>query len=97
MDEIRRKITLAFEQRGMRRGGILFLSPSVAIDMIRTCRQYGVCILGIDGFVLSDDVTRPDMGNSVDFSSRLVQDSWMPAERFVTERAGSGLQFEVVI
>jgi len=99
MDEhaITPQIRSQFESRGIRRGGILFLAPRDALDMIRVCREYGVPILGIDGFVLDAVATQPDMTNSIDISLMPNADSWAIAKQFVEDRASSNLRFEVVI
>lgn len=95
------KIQNEFEPRGLRRGGVLFLTPDVAIEMVRRCREKNIEILGTDTFHLLKDATHPLIGETVDYTSgpdskdRTI-DRWSHAESFLRERLESGLQFEVV-
>jgi len=69
--------------------------------MVRRCRERGIEILGIDGFILTDTTTQPTMEHSIDLSGSrrpaAVADGWEKAERFIAERATTALFFEVVV
>jgi hypothetical protein len=87
-----------FAARGIRRGGILFLAASDAIDLIEAARKQGRAILGVDSFRLTDTTTEPVMEHSVDLSEGEVPaDTWSTASEFISARAESGFMFEIVI
>lgn len=87
-----------FIDRGIVRGGMLFLSAPVAIDYIRAARGVGLKILGIDAFRLTEVATQPLQEHSTDYSSNSeILDTWIVAESFVRQRMVLGLYFEVVI
>lgn len=87
-----------FRGRGVERGGILFLRPADALDMIAVCRERSTQILGIDGFQLTERATQPAMDHSIDLS-RVPAESerWGLAEQFLRRHLDSGLYFEVVL
>lgn len=94
MDEIFSK----FESRGIKRGGLLFLKPQDAIDLIETARQQNKPILGVDVFRVTGTVTQPSMEHSVDYSNQLASiDTWSAARSHIDERRDKGLLFEVTI
>lgn len=86
-----------FAEKGVLRGGILMLCPSVALVMVRKCREQGIAILGVDGFCLTPTTTQPVMEQSIDVSSLAESDAWSKAESFLVERLDSTLFFEVVV
>ena len=94
-----RPIEREFQKRGSVRGGVLFLSPHDALDMVACARQEHIQVLGIDGFFLRDEETEPSMQNSIDLTvgRNLDDDSWSSAERFLQQRVDSGMYFEVVL
>ena len=77
------------------RGGTLILTASDALAMVTRARQLGVPIYGVDGFWITDDTTRPDLGHSIDLGSG-VGTSWDEAADFISQRSDLGLMFEVV-
>lgn len=87
-----------FRELGVVRGNLLMLRPVDAIDFIRKCRERGVKVLGVDGFHLTVETTRPDLGESIEISNRSHRggDCWNQAEEFLNERMGRDLFFEVV-
>jgi hypothetical protein len=94
------KIEEQFSNRFLRHGGVLLLSKSDAMEMVLTCITQGVRVLGIDGFWLRGDMIQPSLENSVDFSSRELQASYLdPAFRdpieFLKTR-DDHMMFEVV-
>ena len=48
----------AFRSKGELRGGILFLRPKDAVSLIEAAREHGIRVLGIDGFILFDNLSR---------------------------------------
>ena len=89
----------AFEDRGVRRGGILLLAPGDAIALVREARGAGVAVLGIEGFEITPGATRPRMDEILDCSAAegVPPGGWDAAERFLAERRESGLMFEVCL
>lgn len=91
------EIEVAFRERGVVRGGILFLPADDAVALTEAARQTGVRVLGVDAFRLSGDVTQPLMEHSVDFSSESGEtDLWTKASDFI-RRQPTDLFFEVVL
>ena len=101
MTDAKNDVEMEFEARGSRRGGVLFLEPRVAVEMVQRCREGNVNILGIDAFRLSEGKTQPVMDESIDYTTTSnpasrATDRWSHAEAFLRERLNSGLHFEVV-
>jgi hypothetical protein len=87
-----------FLSRGLKPHGILFLPPSVALEMVDVCRQQGVGVLGVDGFRLSAAGRQPLMEHSIDLSGlHPDQDGWQVAAEFLDGYVASDLWFEVVL
>lgn len=86
-----------FVARGVVRGGVLVLQPRVALELVRRCRERGIRVLGLDGFMLTETTIQPVMEQSTDYSWPDDTDSWSRAESFLAERIDSGLHFEVVV
>lgn len=96
------RVEQSFRRRGITRGGTLFLEAEDALELVRLCRERGVPVLGVDGVRITEQSTQPDLRHSVDFSEEddsgePCRGSWAEAERFLRERIGSGLFFEVVL
>ena len=100
-------IQRAFCDKGIFRGGLLFLKGPDALEMVRRCRELQMQVLGVDGFLLTDKTTQPLMEHSIDVSrggratvggQQIVTptDSWKLAEEFIRERLEMDLFFEVV-
>jgi hypothetical protein len=94
------KIEEKFATRFRRYGGVLLLTRSDAIDMVQLCIDEGGCVLGIDGFWIRGDMIQPSLENSVDFSSKDLQESYLdPAFRdpirFLESRSEE-MMFEVI-
>lgn len=90
-----------FQSVGVVRGSVFMLRPSDAMDMIQRCKELGVEVLGVDGFILTATTTQPTMENSIDLSGsrkpQCIADGWEIAEKFIAERSAKDLFFEVVI
>ncbi|MEZ5933159.1 MAG: hypothetical protein R3F54_14645 [Alphaproteobacteria bacterium] len=101
MTDAKNEIEREFEALGLRKGGILFPDPHIAVEMVKRCRERNVPILGIDAFRLSEGKTQPVMDESVDYATgsdpaSRTSDRWSHAETFLREGAHSGLHFEIV-
>lgn len=83
-----------FASKGIRRGGILFLRPADAIELVSRCKERNIPLYGIDGFALTKSTTQPFLEHSIS----LDQDgnSYEKAKRFLEGYVDSGLYFEVV-
>jgi hypothetical protein len=93
----REEIESAFLERGIMRGGILFLRATDAVALTEVARQKGIRILGVDGFRLGSNSTQPLLEHSVDFSSEPQEtDSWTRTADFI-RRQPTDLFFEVVL
>lgn len=87
-----------FQHLGVVRGGILFLSATNALTVLEQCRTRGIGVLGVDGFHLSEEETRPVQEHSLDVSAAHSADERLiRVERFVQDRLSSGLHFEIVL
>lgn len=88
-----------FAARGTRRGGLLLLESTSALDLIARARDEMVTVLGIDGFSLTPNGTQPHSEHSLDLSGARNKsvDSWSLAENFIRERQDSPLHFEIVL
>jgi len=91
------KLKAVFQNRGVMRGGILFLRSDDAVALIEAARQAGIRVLGIDGFLLGPESTEPSMEHSIDYSSWPRQSGcWTEASIFVRSQP-SDFVFEVVL
>jgi hypothetical protein len=94
-------IEAAFNDRAVVRGRLQLFRSADAIELIRTCHDAGVRVLGIDAFLVGPDWIQPSMDHSIDFSTEhhaeLLKNSWQHAERFMREREATPFLFEVVM
>ena len=80
----------------------LLLPPPAALDFIRACRERGVQLLGFDAFrLLPGDRIQPIMDDSIDLSREPLlalsqSEGLQMAERFIEERIGKDILFEMV-
>lgn len=92
------EIVESFASRGVRRGGVLFLTATDALALIDAARAHYKPILGVDSFVLTETTIQPFMEHILDLSSALgTTDTWSRASSFVEERKSLGFHFEVVL
>ena len=89
-------IEMKFRERGVIRGGILFLRAENAIDMIEQCQIENFAILGVDGFIIKENSTQPVMEHSIDLSNK-ANECWDVARHFLISKKFEDLFFEVVI
>ena len=86
-----------FHNRGVLRGGILFLRAQDAIALIEAARHGRVRVLGIDAFRLGVTSTQPVVEHSADFSRESAgSDIWTRAADSVRHQP-EDLHFEVVL
>lgn len=71
------RIEEQFFNRFLNRDGILLISKINAISMVRMCLQENIQILGIDEFWIANNAIQPSLENSVDFSSKELQASYI--------------------
>ena len=93
------QIVSSFEKRAISRGGLMLYDCDTAISLVRRVSEAGFAILGIDGFFLGEQETRPSLEDSIDLSAATLPRE-MQTERaikFLMERRGHGLHFEVVV
>ena len=79
------------------RGETLLLPFNYAIEFINRCEQKNIKILGIDGFFLTNNITRPSMEDSIDLSSAKNDKSYKIAKLFIKKRQNKNTHFEIVI
>jgi hypothetical protein len=96
---VMRPIEQESHKRGLIRGGVSLFTPPDALELVARARNEGIRIRGIDGFFLRDKQTEPSMADSVDLTAGgdVQGDCWHRAERFLQERLGSGMHFEIVL
>jgi hypothetical protein len=86
-----------FSSRGLTRGGILFLEPSDALELVREAEHRGIHVLGLDAFFIQGSETQPVLEHSIDLSSLPTSDAYRAARTHIQEREELGLRFEVVL
>src|SRR5688572_15424396 len=77
--------------------GILMLDADHALAIVARAQAVGLPVLGVDGFILDGERTISPLEHVADFSRHVSagDGSWGAAARFVQERRGQGLAFEV--
>ena len=98
------QIEAEFRDKGIVRGGLLLLPTKAAIELVHRCRKENLNILGIEGFIIEENVTQPLIEHSIDFTNELnlkrqltSGDSYKIAEDFLKIRIDNDLFFEIVI
>jgi hypothetical protein len=91
-------IEQAFLARGHVRGGILFLDPALALEMIEVARSQQVPVAGVDGFFLTEASTQPSMEHSLDLGGAWYRvNTWDEAAQFIKSKSDLGLRFEITL
>jgi hypothetical protein len=85
----------SFSNRGLKRGGLVFFTPAVALELIEALRMANVPILGLDAVRVGRNSTQPSMEHSADFSNE-SGGAWDEARAFLSANEKSDLLFEVV-
>ena len=95
-------IDALFRSRAIVHENTLLLAPSVALEYLKSCRENGVQVLGFDAFrLLPGRRIQPIMDDSLDLSAQPLSgyspaDGLVIAERFIEERIGKDILFEMV-
>ncbi|HYZ20546.1 MAG TPA: hypothetical protein VE690_00180 [Rhodopila sp.] len=83
------------KRKALTRGGLDLYTVDAAADIVQAAAAEGLRVLGLDGFIISQDATQPSLEDSADFSSS--KDPYADALRFLAARSAAGLYFEVVL
>lgn len=90
------KVEIIFKEKAITRYGITLYSKEDTLDFILKCKDYGIIILGIDAFFISDIATEPSLENSIDYSITMSNgDIYEKALEFINKR-NEDLYFEIV-
>ena len=85
-----------FEERGRAHGGSYVLPAEAAIEVVRIYRAAGVPVCRVEAFRIVADRVTPESEHRGDFAG-VGTDRHEHVARFLSERVGSDLWFEVVI
>jgi hypothetical protein len=95
-------IDALFRSQATVHGNMLLLAPSVALEYLKSCRENGVQLLGFDAFrLLPGSRVQPIMDDSLDLSAQPLSgyspaDAFAIGERFIEDRIGKDILFEMV-
>lgn len=90
------KVENIFKEKAITRYGITLYSKEDTLDYILKCKDFGIIILGIDAFIISDIATEPSLENSIDYSTTIISGNiYEKAIEFVSKR-NEDLYFEIV-
>jgi len=89
------KIERRFQDVALIRGAVFLLRPADAVRFVEECRQAGVRISGIEGFLVAGQRIQPLQDHSVDYCQ---SDAGNHADSatFLTSRQSDDVWFEVV-
>ena len=75
----------------------MFRAPE-ALKIVQLCRERGIEILGIDGFIITEKTTQPMMENSVDYTTtgKIEPNTWDKAQQFLKRLSNRDFYFEIV-
>ena len=92
------KITEEFSHLGIVRGKTPVFRAPEALKIIQLCRERGIEILGIDGFIITEKTTQPMMDNSVDYTTtgKIEPNTWDKAQQFLERLSDKDFYFEIV-
>jgi hypothetical protein len=79
---------------------INWLSPEDAIRAIDAAKRSGTPLHGFDGAYIRGKTTQPSLEDSWDYGAKAyptVADAYAHAIKFIQDRAGKGLHFEIVL
>jgi hypothetical protein len=85
----------------LKRGGIFFLTGNNAVYFIEKCRENKRKILGIDSFIITENITQPVLEESIDYTCSVYKtigdpNIWDTAISFIKARLNKEYMFEVV-
>jgi len=92
MEDIEKK----FAERGIIRGGLLLLRPEDALELIDEAARKRRKVLGVDGFIITNNSTQPLMDESINLSKYPLE-CWEKAKRFLLCRVDRDLFFEIIL
>jgi hypothetical protein len=84
-----------FKEQSIQRGRTLYFSPLKAMEILRHLEREQIKVLGLDAVRISNNETQPFLEHSIDLSNR--EDCHKTAIRFIEEKIGLELFFEIVI
>lgn len=87
-----------YSDKAIIRGEIFMLPKSSAIDFINECKVNNYRILGVDGFYITENSTRPSLEHSIDFTSgdhKIIEDIYSDAIKFIASHKDE-LHYEIV-
>ena len=94
------KVMRKFENVAILNGYTYFFKPLDAIRVIEEARTLGISVLGIDGAVINNYFTQPNLEHSIDYSDpnkSQPSDIYEHAIDFVRRRSNMDIYFEVVL
>jgi hypothetical protein len=65
-----------FRHKAVERGNSLFFDVSTALEVVEYCKEHGLGVAGIDGFVIEPEATVPLMNYMTDWSSFDEERNW---------------------
>jgi hypothetical protein len=83
------------QDKAIIRGGLILFAKQDAIQYVLHCDSIKRRILGIDGLLITDKTTQPDLEHSVDFSKLASEDAYLQALDFL-KRQEDKFFFEVL-
>ena len=88
-------------KKAIHRPGMDLYSVEDAILLVNLCRQASLPVLGIDAFTLLEGGIRPDMGNSIDLSTKKYdkfkeEEKYDLAIQFLVDRRKLNFVYEIV-
>lgn len=94
--DVNAELEAEFQNRFLNRAGIQMLNITDALLYIRRCEEFGIPILGIDGFIIAPNKTQPMMEHSIDLSSPGFGGGHRSAINFLTQRSRNDFFYEVI-
>lgn len=67
----------------VRRGGVTFLEPFAAAELVELAVERGVRVLGLEGFLVADDAVYPSSERLADFSEASPHDAISAARTLI--------------
>lgn len=92
-----RELKRQFLDKGLRRGGMLLLDSATARALVAQARHQHIPVLGLEGFVVGVDSTRPSPEHIADFSDPGNVNTWDAADRLLAQWARTDLLLDVVL
>jgi hypothetical protein len=83
-----------YKKHSVSESELLILPPAIALEMIDDCKKEGLRILGVDGFLITDNSTISPLEHILDISNQR-SGSHETAKEFIISRKSGNLFFEV--